>query len=500
MSPASPPDPASLALPAHTRRRTLAVCLFALLAAGAARAAEPPAARAVQAQLAALCQNLPQGAQVGLVVVDLATGQRWFEHDADTPLKPASVLKLFTTAAALDRFGPDFRYETPLHLAGEELWVIGSGDPGLGDERLLARHRRSLDQLFDEWAAGLTSRGVRSLQTLVLDDSIFDHEWRHPDWPADQSQAWYQAPVGGLTLNDNCLDARVVIRNGVIDLLLKPGLPDDFIENKLRRGKAHQVVVKRIGDAFEFTGVATRNDDLSPTAVHNPTIFFGYSLKHALERRGVSIRGDVVRRAIPAAALRDAPLIATNLTPLSDVVWRSNTFSQNLFAECLVKSLAAYEPAGRREANDGAARVRSSQPGSWPGGVSVMRATLERMGVELHGAVLRDGCGLSHQNRVTAAQVARLLEVMSRHAAAGVFRESLALAGGEEGSMKRRYGEPALRGRIRGKTGTIANVSTLAGYATRPDGTTLAFAILTHGPVPDPLLPRICRVLVAAGT
>lgn len=490
--------------------------LLALFAPPAARAAEPAAARAVQAGLAALCQNLSKGAQVGLVVIDLATGQRWFERDPDVPLKPASVLKLFTTAAALERFGPDFRFETPLHLVGDELWVSGSGDPGVGDERLLARHRRSLDDLFDEWAAGLTARGVRALQTLVIDDTIFDQVWRHPDWPSDQSQAWYQAPVGALNLNDNCLDARVVVNDRVIELLLKPGLPDDFIENKLRRGKAHQVVVKRVGDAFEFTGAVIRTDDLPPTAVNNPTIFFGYALKHALERRGVTIRGDVVRRAIPPAALRTAPLIATNLTPLSDVVWRSNTFSQNLFAECLVKSLAAYEPAGStivraaqpspgqdgagasRSPAAGSVIVRASQPGSWPAGLAVARTTLERLGIDLRGAVLRDGCGLSHDNRVTAAQVARLLEVMSRHRAADVFRDSLAIAGGEEGSMKRRYGEPALRGRIRGKTGTIANVSTLAGYATRPDGTTLAFAILTNGPVPDSFLPRVCRVLVGA--
>lgn len=157
-----------------------------------------------------------------------------------------------------------------------------------------------------------------------------------------------------------------------------------------------------------------------------------------------------------------------------------------MFAECVLKSLAAYEPDGRR----------SAQPGTWSAGEGILRNTLARLGVDLDSATLRDGSGLSHENLATAAQFTRLLVQMRRHPHADVFMKSLAQAG-ELGSMKNRYGDPLLRGRLRGKTGTLAGVHTLAGYLTRPDNTVLAFTLLINGPG-DPGLPaQVCRVLVS---
>ena len=178
-------------------------------------------------------------------------------------------------------------------------------------------------------------------------------------------------------------------------------------------------------------------------------------------------------------------MLATHSTSLRDVLWRSNTFSQNFFAECLLKSLAAYGPDGQR----------TGEPGSWERGEDVLQATLKKLGVALDGAVLRDGSGLSHQNRVTAQQVVKLLTTMRRHRAAEVFVGSLA-APGEPGTMQRRYALPELRGRLRGKTGTIQGVQTLAGYVSRADGTTLAFALLINGNDAATLPIRVCRALV----
>jgi D-alanyl-D-alanine carboxypeptidase/D-alanyl-D-alanine-endopeptidase (penicillin-binding protein 4) len=123
----------------------------------------------------------------------------------------------------------------------------------------------------------------------------------------------------------------------------------------------------------------------------------------------------------------------------------------------------------------------------------VLRVTLDRLGLDLSSAVLRDGSGLSHQNRVSARQVCELLVIMRRHPHAGVFRESLAVAG-EEGSMKRRL-SGSRRGRLVGKTGTLRQVSTLAGYLTRDGGGELAFALLINGNKAGDLLQRICGVL-----
>jgi D-alanyl-D-alanine carboxypeptidase/D-alanyl-D-alanine-endopeptidase (penicillin-binding protein 4) len=447
----------------------------------------PPAA--LQERLDELLAKVPPSTQIGLVVADAGSGQPWFAYQPDTPLKPASVQKLLVTAAALERFGPGFCYQTRVYLYRDELWVVGAGDPGLGDQRIADRYGRPREQVFDEWAAALQSRGAASLSKIVLDDSAFDQQARHPDWPEDQADRWYQAPVGGLNINDNCLDVSVVVRGQRVELRLEPDLPPECVRSGITRGKSQRPVLKRPpdSDVFQLGGTVATGGDLDPVSAGRPTLFFAYALKRGLERRGIVVRGDVVRRPLTAGELAAATPLATYSTGLPDVLWRCNTFSQNLFAECLLKSLAAYEPDGRR----------TGTPGSWDSGLSVLQATLAQLGLDLTATTIRDGSGLSHHNRVTADQLVKLLVRMWRHPHAEVFAASLAKPG-QPGSMQRRYDVPGLRGRLSGKTGSIAGVRSLAGYLTRPDGTVLAFALLINGPCDAALPQKICQVLLAA--
>ena len=466
-----------------------AAIVFVLLGAGRALA-EPPARPELQDRLSSLLARVPERTQVGLAVAEVGSGAEWFAYEANTPLEPASVQKLFVTAAALDRFGPAFQYQTRVYVWGDELWVVGAGDPGLGDQRIAERHGRDSDHFFEEWAAALRARGVTALTKVVLDDTVFDEQVRHPDWPDSQADRWYQAPVGGLNLNDNCLDVTVVVRGGEIELRLQPHLSPGLVSNTLKRGKKQRPILKRPAgsEVFQLSGTVANGGPLDPVAVNQPTIFFAHALQRALEKRGIAVRGDIVRRQLTDGELASATLLATHTTDLADVLWRCNTFSQNLFAECLLKSLAAYAPDGRR----------SGAAGTFEAGHEVVQATLRQLGVELRGATLRDGSGLSHENRATAAQFVRLLLRMYRHPQAELFMQSLARAG-ELGSMQRRYNDPLLRGRLRGKTGTLAGVHTLAGYITRPDNTVLAFALLINGKCSADLPAQVCRTLVTAG-
>ncbi|MFO0840371.1 MAG: D-alanyl-D-alanine carboxypeptidase/D-alanyl-D-alanine-endopeptidase [Phycisphaerae bacterium] len=466
-----------VARPPRLTRSAIVACAAIYLAARLL--AQPPD---VAGRLSALVDR-DNGRKTAVFVRDLRSGDVWFDHNADRPLKPASVQKLFTTAAALERFGPAFRFETRLYVIGDELVVIGAGDPSIGDDRLLARAGRSLDQLWDDWSAALRARGVSSLRGIALDDSVFDRQWTHPDWPADQALEWYQAPVGAFNLNDNCLDVRIERSKSGIQLRLLPMLPDDLIVNQLSPGGRHAPTLRRRldSDVFVLAGPVSRSHTFEPMSVGDPTVFFAHALQAAFRKRGIALGDSLVRKQFDAAELPAASLVARHHTPLADVMWRSNTFSQNLFAECVSKSLAAYEPDGRR----------TGTPGSWEQGRSVMISTLGRIGVHLDGATFRDGSGLSHNNRVTARQIVDVLTAMDRHAARDVFYESLAAAG-ELGSMKNRYA--ALRGRVRGKTGTLRDVHALAGYVTRDDGTRLAFAVLVNGSSWE-VTERVGRVL-----
>ncbi len=477
---------------AWTRYRWVLVLILLL---GAARgtsdghAAAPTAARpAVHAQLEKLMAAVPAATEVGLVVADAATGELWYAHLPDTPLKPASVMKLFTTAAALHRFGHTFSYQTRAYLRGDELWVAGAGDPSLGDERVARRLEQPRDHLLDTWADALKRRGQTRLARIVLDDTVFEPSARHPEWPDDQADRYYQAPVGGLNYNDNCLDVRVAVRDGRTIVHTDPALPDRFIRASVRVGGKQRPITRRPPDSsvFEVAGTVRADTTLSPVSALDATEFFGAALAEGLRRRGIAITGDVRRGRLPQD-LPSGALLATHATSLRDVLWRCNRFSQNLFAECLFKTLAAYGPDGRR------ARTR----GSWDAGRAVLQRTLLDLGVDPAAGRFRDGSGLSHTNRVTAGQVARLLVQMRKHPHADVFLSSLAEPG-ESGTMRRRYNKAPLRGRLHGKTGTIAGVRALAGYLERPDGDVLAFALLINGRASRSLPTDVCLALLAA--
>ena len=481
------------------RRRPVALFISAVLVAvgvplagqEAPGLAGDPAVRAVQGRLAELLAQLPKGTEAGLVVLDCDDQTRWFAHQPERPLKPASVIKLFTTAAALERFGPDFTYETRVYLHDEELLVLGGGDPGLGDERIARRHGRPLHVEFDDWARLLKERGITRLKTIALDDSIFDRQLRHSDWPDAQATAWYQAPVGGININDNCLDARFTAHNGRVTLLLQPDLPTSFFRNQLRAAARHEPVATRAADqdVFEFRGPVARDDQFKPISVRRPTVFFGFALQHALEKRGVMLPGRVVRRMPTPTALAQAELLDIRSTALGDVLWRCNTFSQNMFAECLLKSLAAFDPDGSR----------SGIEGSWEVGIRQLEETLQQLGIDLDGAIFRDGSGLSHESRVTAEQVVQLLAHMRRHQHGELFVASLAQPGQEGTLHHRRWAAPALQDRLRAKTGTLNDVRSLAGYVQRPDGRTLAFALLINGDSSPAMRVQFAEALAQAG-
>ena len=318
---------------------------------------------------------------------------------------------------------------------------------------------------------------------------MFEEPARHPDWPADQADRWYQAPAGGLNLNDNCLDVQIELHGGRIRVHTQPDVPAKLIDNQLKPGKKQRPTIGRRpgSEVFRLRGTVARSDSLRAASAHQPTVFFGQALQRALEQRGIEIRGQVVVKPATPGSTPPAVLVATQTTTLPDVLWRCNKFSQNMFAECLLKSLAAYNPDGQR----------NGTPGSWDAGRGVLKKTLADLGVDLRGAQIRDGSGLSHSNRATANQIVRLLVRMRHHRHADVFLASLAEPG-QPGSMRNRYNDPALLGRLRGKTGTINGVRTLAGYIERPSGQVLAFALLINGKAERTLPTQVCRIIVGA--
>src|SRR5690606_4905096 len=184
--------------------------------------------------------DAPQGAHV------------LFRNDSDVPLIPASNLKLVTTAAALDKLGPDFKFRTLPALRTREdrqhaqvIW--GDGDPTLGDVEMLRKVGWGTTTVFENWAEQLKKRGITRVRNVLVDDSVFDTEFVHPNWPSNQIHLRYSAGVGGLNLNANALDFMLTIGSfgQVVSYRTDPDTRYVSVRNTCVRGNENAIWLTR---------------------------------------------------------------------------------------------------------------------------------------------------------------------------------------------------------------------------------------------------------------
>jgi hypothetical protein len=90
-------------------------------------------------------------------------------------------------------------------LSGNALVVIGSGDPLLGDEKTDTKYGREPGWIFKDIANALKSKGIGTIEGIIVDSSVFDNDPVHPSWPAEELNKWYACEVSGLNFNDNCV-------------------------------------------------------------------------------------------------------------------------------------------------------------------------------------------------------------------------------------------------------------------------------------------------------
>jgi D-alanyl-D-alanine carboxypeptidase/D-alanyl-D-alanine-endopeptidase (penicillin-binding protein 4) len=370
--------------------------------------------------------------------------------------------------------GEDFCFETVIGKTPDgALVVTGGGDPNLSGRFFGGDPGRVLRLMARDVAA----RGVREVKELVLDASRFDDEYVHADWPNDQAERWYCAPVAALVYNDSCWDVTVYPRprpGAAARVDVQPALLGASISNRCETVAAgpHIVHVGRGRETdLEVRGRILRTSAgvTGHVAVRDPVMFFGRGLAAALEREGVRIAGGVRR----GRAARQKRLVVYR-SDLRRTLKVMLTNSQNLYAECTLKRLGT---------------------GSFASGAAAVLRALARMGVESAGVVVADGSGLARANRVTARALYGTLHAMREST---LFVE--ALAAGGEGTLRRRYRD--LGARVRAKTGTIRGVRSLSGYVTGRGGDRWVFVILANGPSARSarrLQDRIVRILAEAG-
>ena len=414
-----------------------------------------------------------------------------FKHNSDIPLLPASNLKLVTTSAALEKLGPDFKFRTILARRGDDLVIIGDGDPTFGDAEAMKRVGWETTSAFKQWIELLKKQNVTSISNVIIDDSIFDQTFYQPNWDPKERLKDYRAEVAGMNLNLNLMDfyVRVTSPGQTVQYSIDPPNHYATVANQCITGAEKGVWLSRDIDANNLTlrGEAGRdNVDAVSVPVHDPPLFAASVFAELCKAAGIEVKGKVARdRTVRATFGKDASLktLAVYETPLENVISRANKDSINLYAECLCKRLGA---------------ASTNQPGTWENGTASMRDfLLKSVGVSQDEFSFDDGCGLSRKNGVSANVLCRVLEHDWYGPNRDAFVSSMAIGGIDGKTLKKRFTDD-LKGRVFAKTGYIRGVSCLSGFSKAQDGSTLAFSVLINDIYTDDarrLQDRIVKVV-----
>ena len=417
--------------------------------------------------------------RVGVAVRDLVTGETLFEHNADDLYATASNNKVITTAAALELLGPSFQFRTMVSAVGRlrpdgvlegNLVVVGRGDPSISGRF----HEGDPTAILDAWVRAVADAGVRTIRgDLVADDTYFDRQHQHPDWPHGQELNWYCAPISALSYNDNCI--QVIVRGGAsggAPAVVAVSPPTRYVEvanscttSRVRRSGNRVLVRRRLGK-----NAITVGGEINPggrpfqtwVTIEEPALYLATVFREMLAAKGIAVSGPA-RLRLPADRFEPANSrdILTASSSLRTAIGVANKNSQNFYAEQVLKTIGR-EIGGQ---------------GTFAAGAEAVSAFLRQIGIR--GAFTYvDGSGLASTNRFSPSQIVDLLAYMNGRRAGGVYLHSLAEPGCP-GTLERRL-QP-LKGRLFAKTGYIANVSCLSGYLEGRRGHLLAFSILING-------------------
>jgi D-alanyl-D-alanine carboxypeptidase/D-alanyl-D-alanine-endopeptidase (penicillin-binding protein 4) len=442
-----------------------------------------------------LQRHADTGARVSARVIDLESGRELYAINIDEQHLPASNMKLVTAATGLDTFGPDHVFETYLAYDGTDVWIVGTGDPAVGDGKIAQQYGGTTMTVLEEWAQALVDKGLTTVPGGIrYYAGALDNELVHESWGSDNLVFWYAAPVSGLNFNDNCVDITVYpTQDGdPAGYEMVPPVGTVTVVNECVSGRDADATVDRLAhaDVLVLGGGCTKRKSLPSKPVTDPAGFFAEALRAQLLRSGIAVQGDVSSASEPLGGTIPPPaelIVATHRSAMRDVLWRILKSSQNLFAECLCKlNGQAYDAERGLHA-----------PGSWASGERAARAFLRRHAIDDAVFVGADGSGLSRGNRVSVRLISDLLAAMHRHPYADAFRAALAEPGGE-GTLRSRMKE--LQGQVFAKTGYIRGVRALSGYVHTRDGRWLCFSIIFNG-IPGSVAPfnaiqdDVCRVL-----
>jgi D-alanyl-D-alanine carboxypeptidase/D-alanyl-D-alanine-endopeptidase (penicillin-binding protein 4) len=419
-----------------------------------------------------LSQSCPNGLRAGAKFYSLDRQQVIYSRNSDSLFTPASNMKMFTSAMALKKVGPDYRFHTRLYAVGRiegtvlkgDLYIKGFGDPSLVTEQMWI--------LVNE----LKNLPITKIEgNIIADNSYFDGQGRLKSWSSYKGPDAYLAPMGALSFNFNTVTVYVEPGKSVGErprVVVDPDIDYLRIRNKAvttgNKRSRRKLIVNRLErkgyDEIIVKGRLTKNVARKRffLNVTDPQRYTASAFKRFLNQAGVQVTGKVKRGLVPKGATL---VVDHESPPLGRILRGLNKFSNNFIAEQILRTLGAQF---------------MGEPGTTENGVLLLQEYMQELGYTPDQYRMVDGSGLSKTNLVTPDQVIALLE--DAHSDLSIFPEFISALGvmGLDGSVEDRMDHNKEAQKIRVKTGTLNHVSALSGYFQSQDGERFAFSILLN--------------------
>lgn len=417
-----------------------------------------------------------QQANISVLIKDAETGEVIESYRPDNVVPPASVMKLLTTAAALEMLGPDFRFTTTLEYTGYlesgvlhgDLYIRGGCDPSLGN-------LKGTQAFIFKWVKAIKAAGIRTIDGAVIADmSLLDGDAINPAWLWEDTGNYYAPGIFALNYMSNTLN--IVLRSAEVGSVaevirtepLYPGLKtiNHIRCTEITYDGAYVHGLPYSNERYLTGSVPSNRGQFGVRSdIPNPGWLLATHLTKYLEDSGVKVNQPASFIAEGKLDLGVRQLIYEHKSDsLGALIAETNIYSNNLYAESIFRYLG----------------LNYGKPGTIHNSCEVVREFWRKRGVTIKGALIKDGCGLAPQDAISAEALVDLLQYMNNSKYREVWIKSLPVSGNPNGTLSSLCRGTVLEGKIHAKSGTIAGTKNFAGYIDRPDGKQWVFAVLVN--------------------
>lgn len=406
---------------------------------------------------------------IGIIIKSMKTGKILYARNEHKPFVPASILKILTAEAALLYLGTNYKFSTGFYTDAQKfengvlygnLYLVHSGDPTLTYSDL------------KELMSSLKAQEIKQVAgNVYIDITAYDQQQYGPGWLWKDRRFCYAAPITASIINHNCLSFSIAPGSvgQAANIIESSSSYVSGIQNSvITRPRGSRSCFIRLGtnpdSTISITGCMPKGKSTQgiSTVVNNVAEYNKYLLRSLFSKAEIQVSGGY-GQGIASSNLR---LVANHQSkPLFQIVTDMLKRSDNIIAGSLFKKLG---------------QKYWKQPGSWENGnLALSKILNQHAGMNIRNLNALDGSGLSPYNQITPAQMQQVLDFAYHNPNTNYEFISALPVAGVDGTLKHRLQNIAWK--VRAKTGTIAGVNSLAGYAITRNKEALAFVIIING-------------------